>query len=588
MKWLKYKSVAAPVMVFLMVALVWYRTGIYFETNDDKCITEILCGRMTGSPDAHAVYVSYLLSLPLSLLYRAAPAVPWYGMVLVLYQIFAYTAVLESVYSRCRRAPEFAAGTALAALILLMNLYLLGCIQYTSTAALLAAAGYFCLLVQADRRKGWVTFCLSQLLAGLLRINAMMMVQPMGILLMGGALAVDHKLSWRERLAAMGRVLLASVAVLLAVIAVHALAYRGSGWKDYMNYVDAQTVIFDYEGLPPYGEVREILDRYQVSEADYYAYASYMMPDWMLPPECAEEVAAYLQGKKVARDAGELWEELAKNLFEDPHWEINSVLAVLWAGVAALILLMRERSLFLPALGLLTGKLFSWFFLLYQGRFPMRVSMPLLAEEILLLLALLLRGGTTVWLRDRTAAPAGRRDMGGSRGTAAAGQRYLRRCVWAALLLLLCAAGIRTGRRQYSYVLEENRGQQIFMDGLRDIGAYCNAHPGNRYIVDGVSFGYYRGSALEYEIYRERNYIIAGTWYSNSPELRKYNAEYLSEGEGFYFIIYDSGAGMQHPCIDWLIQETGVQPELCERITVSHGGSYLICYFDGDLHIGEA
>jgi len=555
-----------------MTALVWRKTGIYFETNDDKCITEILCGRMAGAPDAHTVYVSYLLALPLSLLYRVAPMLPWYGLSLILLQVFVYAIVLESLYSRCVKKREFAACTVLTALVLLMNLYLLGCIQYTSTAALTAAAGYFCLLIQSDRKRAWVYFCLAELLAGLLRTSAMLMMQPMGILAVGGMLIGRRKMSYRERFAAMGRVVLPAVAALLIVSAADALAYGGSGWETYGKYNDARETLYDYTGMPPYEEVREILDRYQVSEADYNAYASYMLLDWVLPPECAGEVAEYAAERKEAWGVGKLWRELARNLFEDPHWGINHVLAVLWIAAAVLAILWKEAKLLLPVLGLLAGKIFSWGFLLYRGRFPLRVSMPLLAGEILLLLAILLKCGREAEERLQDSCRKG---------------KYFRYCVLGILAVLLCATGVRAGRRQYYYVLDENNGQKLFMEGLRDIGAYCNAHPENRYILDAVSMGYYRGSALECEIYGQRNYIVAGSWYSNSPEVRRYNKEYLSgaEDEGFYFIVYDSGSGAGHPCVSYLIQETGVQPELYERLTVSHGGSYLVFYFDGAYHI---
>lgn len=574
------KSAIAFAAVFLMMLLVWFKTGIYFETNDDKCITEILCGRMTGVPDVHTVYVSCILTLPLSLLYRAAPMVPWYGLTLILYQVFAYTAVLESIYSRCVRKAELALGTTLVALILLTNLYLLGCIQYTSTAALITAAGYFCLLVQTDRKKGWICFWLLQIMGGLLRMNAMLMMQPMGILITGGMLISRRGLSCRERLTAIGRVLLAPVAVFFVILAVDAMIYRGDGWKNYMKYLDAETVLFDYTGMPPYEEVQDILDKYQVSEIDYYAYASYMLLDWVLPPDCAEEVAAYVQEKNGARAIGEWCEELTQNIIEDSHWGLNRVLAVLWIAVVFLMIYGREISLLLSTLGLLAGKLFSWGFLIYRGRFPLRISMPLLAGEILLLLALLLRGGRDVVKHlDKSYS-----NEDGSRKAVSAGKRYL--CFGLGVLLFLFyVTGVQTGRQQYYYVLNENNGQKIFMGGLRDISVYCEAHSDNRYILDAVSVGYYKGSALETDIYRDSNYIVAGNWFSNSPDFRRHNAEYLSGGEGFYFIIYDSGAGVGHPCISYLIQETGIQPELYDRITVSHGGSYLIYYFDEGLHI---
>ena len=564
----KYKKIMAPFIVLAMVAVIWVKTGIYFETNDDKCITEILCGQMTGAPQARTVYVSYLLTLPVSLLYRITAGVPWYGLALVLLQVIAYTAVLESVYSRCRKIWDMAAGTVFLAVVMLMDLYILGCIEYTSTSGLLAAAGYFCLLLHKEPKKGWFRFCLLELLAGLLRINAMLMVQPLGFLAVAGLFLVKEGKSFRERLTVLGRVALPPAAVFLAVLAVDAFVYRGSDWKAYMKFNDAEEVLFDYVGVPPYDEVREILDNHQVTETDYNAYANYMILDWVISPECAQELAAYAQEHREEWNISGLWQELLKHLLDEPFWGLNRVLLFLWAALAALAFLWRDKALLLPALGLLAGKLFSWTFLLWEGRFPLRVSMPLIAGEVLLLSALLLRRGTDTELQGNP--------------------KRLRYVGLGALLFGMCIAGFMTGRQQYSYILNENRGQKIFMEGLREIRAYCDARPENRYILDAVSMSYYKGSALEYEVYQGGNYIVSGSWYSNSPYLRKYNAEYLSGGDGIYFLVYDGGGGISHPGVSYLIQETGVQPEICDRITVSPGGTYLVYYFDGKYCIEES
>ena len=86
-----------------LLAIVWCRTCIYFETNDDRYIASILSGAVTGSPDAHVIYMNYLLSLPLSLLYRFTVEVPWYGGMLVLFLWLFWGAVLDSAYTRCRK-----------------------------------------------------------------------------------------------------------------------------------------------------------------------------------------------------------------------------------------------------------------------------------------------------------------------------------------------------------------------------------------------------------------------------------------------------------------------------------------------------
>ena len=40
------------------ILLIYAKTGIVFETNDDRYITEILSGTLTGSPEAHATHVN--------------------------------------------------------------------------------------------------------------------------------------------------------------------------------------------------------------------------------------------------------------------------------------------------------------------------------------------------------------------------------------------------------------------------------------------------------------------------------------------------------------------------------------------------
>ncbi|MCM1063922.1 MAG: hypothetical protein NC420_05495 [Eubacterium sp.] len=564
----KYRKAVAPFVVLVMVAVIWHKTGIYFETNDDRCIAEILCGRMTGAPQARTIYVSYLLALPLSWLYRIMPKVPWFGLTLILFQILAYTAVLESIYSHCRKMWQIAAGTVFTGMALLLDLYMLGRIQYTATAGLLAAAGYFCLLAHADTKSGWIRFFVLELLAGMLRSNAMLMMQPMGFLTVGGVLMARQDVPLRKRLALMGKALLPPVAVFLVISAVSAFVYRGSDWKAYMKFLDSQVELFDYEGLPPYDEVRDILEKYQVSETGYRAYADYMMLDWILPPECAEELTAYVREREIPRDIAGVWEELRKQLFEESYWGWNRALAFLWAAVVILALLWRKMSLLFPAAGLLAGKISCWGFLVYQGRLPLRVSLPLLAGEMLLLSALILNCGAEM-------EPSGNRKRMRDLGTAA-------------FLLGMCVVGFLSGKQQYSYVLSTNNGQKIFMEGLREIRAYCDARPENRYVLDAISMSYYTGSALESEIYEKSNYIVSGNWYSNSPYLRSYNAGYLSGNEGFYYLVYDDGRGLEHPCVSYLIQETGAEPEICDRFTASHGGAYLVYYFDGAYHIEES
>lgn len=155
------RKYAVSLSVFLAVcwiAVVWMKTGIYFETNDDRFIAETLAGAMLAEPDAHVFYMNYFLSLPISLLYRLTTQVPWYGMILVLFHAMAYLVVFESAYSRCTSRQTVMLATTVLGCSMLLNLYITALLQYTSTAALLAVAGYVGLILQKDRKACYSSF----------------------------------------------------------------------------------------------------------------------------------------------------------------------------------------------------------------------------------------------------------------------------------------------------------------------------------------------------------------------------------------------------------------------------------------------
>ena len=56
----KYLLFLAFLAAAFWILLAYYKTGIFFETNDDRYISEILSGTLTGTPEAHTTHVNYL------------------------------------------------------------------------------------------------------------------------------------------------------------------------------------------------------------------------------------------------------------------------------------------------------------------------------------------------------------------------------------------------------------------------------------------------------------------------------------------------------------------------------------------------
>lgn len=547
---------AAAVSVALMV-FAWWRTGLHFETNDDVYITSLLSGVITGEPDAHVIYVNYLLSLPLSLLYRITVEVPWYGGMLVLFMALCLGVMLDSAYSGCGGRLSFMIVTAALAGIFAAYYYCMGLVQYTAVAAFLAISGYVGFLLRKDRRTALVWFFVLELLAFLLRREAMLMIQPLG----GTAVlaAMPEKLRQPEGRKEFLKAA-ASLALILCIGGVGNLAgYYGEEWDRYWQFNDTRTLQFDYYGVLEYEEIRPILEEYGVSREKYDAYRSYMILDWKMDGAMEERMKDYMEGhQEKLPQIGRLLQGTFRASGVDIPWRIRYVTILTWGVFGLWMLLNRKWVRFLAGgLLMLGARTAVWGYLVWRGRLPLRVTLPLLACEVILLLVL-------IWRDAREAAPA----------------------VWKRLLMLVGCGGwglicLIAAREQLRYVESLAENQLIMMQTLREIREYCDSRPENRYLLDAHSMTYFRGSVFETEVYRPTNAVYSGGWFSTAPGVQKRLEEYLGTASGFYFLVLDNGAQEDPRGFWYLIQEMGQEPKLADQWTAAHGGIYSVYYFQG-------
>ncbi|MCD8132139.1 MAG: hypothetical protein LUE16_12890 [Lachnospiraceae bacterium] len=106
----KWKTILAAGMVILFMIFIFAAAGVYYETNDDRIITEFLSGSMTGEPDARVIYQNYLLSYPLMLLYSITVMVPWYGIFLIGAHCVSLFIIVRSILSVCETEKETGGG----------------------------------------------------------------------------------------------------------------------------------------------------------------------------------------------------------------------------------------------------------------------------------------------------------------------------------------------------------------------------------------------------------------------------------------------------------------------------------------------
>lgn len=557
----KILTQSSMVLTFLvplvLVLLVLKKCGIYFETNDDRILTEIMSGNLALKPDGHTVYISPVLAAPISWLYGITLNIPWHGCLLIGLHILLYVSLLRGLLADSRQRIGGAIAFVVMGCLFLVNIGMLGQIQYTSTAALVAGYGYAVLLLREEDEKGaLVWFVIMELLACLLRDQSMLMIQPIGMTVYGAWILVKPELKLPRKIRKMALAVCAVVGVLLIHYLGDAVAYHSADWKDYLRANKALEQIFDYGEKPSAEEIADILEKYDVTFAEYNGYINSTVMEGVLPTECLEEIAAYCavsRGKMFS--FGSFLKDQSEGYLYQDFRGVNKVALTLWAILFLSCLVGRQWRPLVPAAGLMVARIGVWMILQYGGRMPQRVSYPLFACEILMLTVL-------IW-------------------KSAASQTKLQIGMAVLMLLWFGVEAFSCGRTQYRYVSEINRGQEAFFEGMAELQDYCARNPERQYYVEAVSLSYYSGSALETESYKERDFMVTGYWYSASPTMNAKLKQFQQEREeGIYLIIYESGNQLTHPAVEFFAERTASEPVQADQFTLSHGGSYVVYYFE--------
>lgn len=554
-----------------LIFIVWYKMGIYYSTNDDRCLTEMLAGLVTLENESHLIYINYLLAAPLSLLYKITTSIPWFGICLILLYYLSYVFIFKAVYSRTKNILQDFIMTIVISCFFLAHIYLLGQITYTAIATFVATAGYFALLLHTNKKCGLIYFILLESLAFMLRDQAMLMIQPLGLAVVCTYIIISDFSAFKKNIIKCLQILGIIASIIIVLFLGNKLGYMGENWKIYTDFNESRTVLCDYTDFPPYEDVKNILDKYDVSKATYEGFISYTILDWDINTDCLRELADYAQTQyDPPVTIADAFEKYTSILFKETkdYYHINKLLITMFIISVIYILLSGSIKSFIPLSGLLFSQGIVWIYLLYRGRYPDRVTIPLLASETLFLIAIIFITYT--------------------KGKSRKYISVIRLAVLLISIVLFCKTSYTCYQLQHKDAKIQNTTQNIFIQGLTDITDYCNSFPDNKYIVETISLRWYYGNALQTDIFEPRNYTYAGGWFSNTPCFIEKNIDYFDDTSGgFHFIICtdDVDDVLKHPSVIYLAEKSSSVPILSDQFKASHGGTYSVIYFDGELKL---
>lgn len=590
-------SLLLTAAVFAVFVTGW---DFYYDLNDDVLIKDILSGVYSGSPSGYTMQLLYPLGFVLSVLYRGL-SVPVFGVFLILCQLGAVWAVGYQSAACCKtragKAIVLAAEGLLWTAAFGMHFVY---VQYTVTAGMLAGAALFWILTAKRRR--WIALLLYWL-AFCLRTEMALLILPLACIAGLCALVREARNEKRDaaeqkdplvkknaaeqknapakrksgaavRYVSLFGALLAGMGILYAA---DAAAYSGTEWKQFRQFFDDRTALYDYrlDFAEQYEENKDAYEKLGISKARQQLLANYNFgADDGIDAGLMHQLAQAASGQEIS--AGQeasggqglsvaVWRLLHENWFGKGDAPLN----LIWIGMGLAVCVLsckkgRLWKLWQPLLAGACGA-FLWLYLLLQGRMVERVTHPLYLAQILLFAGL--------WLTERREEAM--RESAADKACAAAkglltpehaSALFAGACVAVGLVFLpgtISEIGAEAGRRE-----TVNAANEAVMD-------YCMAHPKTLFLED-----VYSTVAYSEKIMTDRdkpfNYDLLGGWLVKSPlTARKLSAfgfssmgEAVCAGEGVN-LLAEAGAD-----VGWLEEffaDTGVEASVLKVGSIEGG-----------------
>ena len=540
-------SILSLGMVICLFAVAGLFFDFYYDLNDDVLLKDIVSGAYSGRPDAHSIQMLYPVSLLISLLYRIFPALPWQGVFLCgCHGVCFYLIAKRSLSIAKKIWGKIFLLLTEGILILTLFIWELLIVQYTVTAALMAACACF-LVFTSERKEDACSFLKDQIIPIVFVIFAFNIRSEM-LLLMSPFIAFTGIWKWSEEKEILKaetlKKYLGLVGIILAGMGVSLLmdvaAYSGSDWRAFRDFFDARTKVYDYTWYPSYEE----------AEAFYQ--------DIGMTPVQVELIDNYNFGLDEAIDAGKLWsiadyadatgikEPFAKRIkdalidykwrtFHEQDAPYNFFVLVSYGMVAALAFVFKDKTAIWKIPLLAVFRTVPWMYVILAKRVPARISHPLYYIELIILCAWML-SYYAVYKMEMTGdiEKKGKMEVFRNKGSACKFCAVLL-CVYALIRLPLSwqnAEAEMTRRREVNAVIEA-------------FDAYAGAHQDNYYYMDVYSSVSFSEKMFADVDNTQKNYDILGGWADRSP-LQKaategYHPDNLSRAElllqdNFYFV----------------------------------------------------
>lgn len=251
--------ILALLAVLILGLLIGVFFDYYYDLNDDVLMKDILAGVYTGVPEGHNIQMLWPVSAFISLLYRIAGSLPWYGLFLCGCHFGCIFLITKRAVFLCRKlsgklAVALTAGCFFGSFFLEHLIYA----QYTVTCTLLGATAAF-LFYTGDSNRKPAAYIRNNVLAialvwiaYLIRSEMLLLILPMicaaGVAKWGSEKKIFTKENACKYFGVIGLILLG----LVLGQGIHRIAYGSGPWRSFTEFFDNRTELYDFQKPPVY------------------------------------------------------------------------------------------------------------------------------------------------------------------------------------------------------------------------------------------------------------------------------------------------------------------------------------------------
>ncbi len=306
----KYENWIIALAALAALALfTGFKFDYFYDLNDDVLMKDILAGVYTGTPEGHNIQMLWPVSAFISLFYRAAGDIPWYGLFLCICHYGMFFLIVKRSLGFAATLP----GKLLAVFVesmLFTGLFLehLVFAQYTVTCTLLGAGAAFWFYT-TDMELGPKKFILKNIpavmlvsAAYLVRSEMLLLVLPMICVAGAAKWGSEEKIFTKEHAFKYLTVIGLILAGILAGQAAHEIAYSSEEWRTFTEFFNNRTELYDFQAPPEFGAHQAFYESIGLSEQEKILLDNYNFGmDEEIDEVMVGEIAEYAGRNKSAK-----------------------------------------------------------------------------------------------------------------------------------------------------------------------------------------------------------------------------------------------------------------------------------------------